>query len=109
MHRRQAAAQIVVIHAGHVVMHERIGVQRLDGRGGGHRLRLGDAIQRGRFEHQKGAQPLAALRRITHRLAQRSGGQPGHRRIQRGLHRALHLRQTFGKHQSPSTGTVPLG
>jgi hypothetical protein len=68
MHRGQAPAQIVIIHAGQIIMHQRIGVQRLDRRRRLNRLFRRDAMQRGPFHHQKRPQPLAALNGIAHRI-----------------------------------------
>ena len=68
VHRGQAPAQVVVIHAGQVVMHQRIGVQRLDRAGGGGGLRVHHPVQPRTFDHQKGPQALAACHGIAHRL-----------------------------------------
>ena len=57
---RPAAAQIVVVHAGEVVMHERIGVHGFDGCSGARgQFRL-YAEQARTLQHQKWPKPLAA-------------------------------------------------
>jgi hypothetical protein len=55
--RGSAAAEVVVAHAGKVVVDERVGVQRLDG-GGGPRRSPRDAVEAGGFEDQEAAQAL---------------------------------------------------
>jgi hypothetical protein len=67
--RGPAAPEIVVVHAGQIVMHQRIGVQHLDRGCGTQRPRVVDAEQPRAMLHQERAQPLAAReRRIAHRI-----------------------------------------
>jgi hypothetical protein len=71
VHRRLATAQLVVIHAGKIVVHERVCVDQLDRRGGdlqplGRRARHLAGCKR-----QQRAHALAALEgRVPHRLVQ---------------------------------------
>ncbi len=58
--RRPAPAQIVVVHAGQVVVHQRIGVQHLDRSGGAQRALFRHAEQGRALQGQEGPQPLAA-------------------------------------------------
>ena len=68
MYRGLPPTQGVIIHARHVIMHQRIGVQRLDRAGGGGGLRVHHPVQPRAFDHQKGSQALAACHGIAHRL-----------------------------------------
>ena len=65
-----AAAQVVVVHAGQIVVHQRVGVHRLDRRGhagDGGRRAADRAVGR---QHQRGAHPLARrAERVRQRLA----------------------------------------
>ncbi len=45
MNRRLPAPKIIIIHAGHIVMHERVGMERFDNRGHGHRAGGFNAVQ----------------------------------------------------------------
>ena len=54
------APQIIVIHAGQIVMHQRIGVQHFDGRAGAQGVAVIHPEQAGGMQHQERPQPLAA-------------------------------------------------
>jgi len=84
-----AAAEVVVVHAGEVVVDERHGVHHLDGRGGGHRPGLGPTHHGARGQAQRRAHALPARQqRVPHRVVQRGGGFPGgDGRVQRTVHR----------------------
>ena len=59
VHRRLAAAQIVIVHRRQVVMHQRIAVHAFE-RGAGHQRVLAiDAEQRRAFDHQERTETLA--------------------------------------------------
>ena len=74
---RLAAAQIVIVHARQIVMHQRIGMDAFDGQRSVQRSGLVHAVQAGTFQHQKAAQHLAAHHGIAHGLMQQvATGQP---------------------------------
>ena len=54
-----APTQVIIVHARQIVMDERIGMHRLNGRRRPERLRLFYAVQARGFQHQKS--PLAAF------------------------------------------------
>ncbi len=92
-------AQHVVVHAGQVVVHQRVGVDQLDCAGAaangfmGRRAqgRTGDRFGRG--PHQQWAQAFAAVEHgVAHRRTQLSRGLLRQRRLQR----RFHLGQTHG-------------
>ena len=92
MDRGFAPAQDVVVHAGHVVMDQRVGMNEFN-RTGRTQSRLGVAVYcLAGSEHQQGAQSLATIEhRITHGL-----GQSGHyaaRRSHPALERPLNAGQ----------------
>ena len=69
MCRRPTAPEIVVVHAGQVVVHERIGVQHLDGRGHAQRMGRLDTEQPRGFEDQERPEALSAGKGgIAHRF-----------------------------------------
>mmetsp|Transcript_16735 Transcript_16735/g.31543 ORF Transcript_16735/g.31543 Transcript_16735/m.31543 type:complete len:204 (+) Transcript_16735:827-1438(+) len=87
---RLAAAQHVVIHARHVVMHQRVGVDQLDGACRPHRRKHVAAHRLTARQHKQRSQPLAAAQhRVAHRLAQAS------RRLHR--HQAVQCRLDSGQ------------
>jgi len=55
-----APPQIVIIHAGQIVMHQGVGVQRLDRRAHPQGARIIHPEQPRRMQHQEGPEPLAA-------------------------------------------------
>ena len=55
-----APAQIVIVHAGQIVMHQAVGMQRLDRSPHPQGPRIIDSKQPGRMQHQEGPQALAA-------------------------------------------------
>jgi hypothetical protein len=61
VHRWPPATQVVVIHAGQVVMDEAVGMDAFDGGGGIERLLRGHPEQPRRFQHQEPAQAFAAV------------------------------------------------
>jgi ribokinase len=70
--RRPAAAEVVVVHAWEVIMHERVSVNALHGARGGQRALRRPAASFGRREREHRAQPLAAgEKRVAHRLVNR--------------------------------------
>ena len=78
VHRRLAAAQHVVVHARHVVVDQRIGVDQLDRAGGAQR---GVAHRRGPPRRRRApAADAAACRRRARRSASHRRGRPAHRR-----------------------------
>ena len=84
-----ATAQIVVIHAGQIVMHQRISVQGFDGGADAQGPRIRHAEQPRRLQHQEGAQPLAArLDGIAHGFLHPglAAGGLGQHRVQGGVH-----------------------
>ncbi len=96
VHGRLAAAQIVVVHRRQVVMHEAVGVDRLDRGGGEARGALRHAEDTRAFEHEKATQPLAAAHGVGHRLGHRAGRGQGFG--QAGTGGGGRFRQAFGKH-----------
>ena len=107
VHGRLAMAQLVIVHAGQIVMDQRIGVDRLDGAGGPHGGRAVHSIHLGRRREQQGAHALApADRGIAHRLDQSGAAVIGHRqqfvecRIDLGLDvRETGLKYILGQNQ----------
>ncbi len=80
---RLAAAQIVIVHRGQVVMRKRIAVHELQ-RCAGHQGALARRLeQRGGFDHEERPQPLAA--REAH--------------VAHGLHQPRRARALLGKHR----------
>jgi len=66
---RAAPAQIVIIHAGQIIVDQRIAMDHFDRTGDADGGAFGDMEQAGRLHHQEGAQPLAAIEAgITHGL-----------------------------------------
>ena len=66
-----AAAQVIIVHGGQVVMHQRIGVQHFDRCGDACGAGLADTEKRGTFHHQEGAQAFAAAQGgIAHGLSE---------------------------------------
>ena len=63
VHGGPAAAQVVVVHGGQVVVHQRVAVHALESRGGRQRGLARHAEQTRALEHQERAQPLAAAER----------------------------------------------
>ena len=72
VHGGPAAAQVVVVHAGQVVVHQAVGVHRLDRRGGPDRAVGPDAVQGRRFPAPGTRAVLAA--RAAWRIASPTGG-----------------------------------
>ena len=71
MGRGPAAAQVVVVHGGQIVVDQRVAVHHLERRAGPQRTLALDAEQPRGLDHQEGPQPLAAAeRRIAHGLEQ---------------------------------------
>ena len=69
MNGRPPAPEIVVVHAGEIVMHERIGVHGLDRRSHPKRARRINVEEFCTAQHEERAQPLAAGEDgVTHRL-----------------------------------------
>jgi len=69
MHGGLATSQIVVIHAGQIIMHQRIHMNHLDGSSGALQRICRRIKHRTRREYQQGSYPLAAIQcGITHRL-----------------------------------------
>ena len=67
-----AAAQIVVVHARQIVVHERVGVDALDRTGRGQGAIAGAAACFGGREGEHGTQPLSTGEKaVTHGLVQR--------------------------------------
>jgi hypothetical protein len=62
------APQVIVIHAGQVVMDEAIGMHAFDGGGGVKRLLRRHAKQPSRFQYKKAAQAFAAVAGVAHAL-----------------------------------------
>ena len=80
---RLAAAQIVIVHGGQIVMHQRIAVYAFERRADHQRLRAGNFEQAGGLHHQERPEPLAATKaRIADRVhqARRTGGFARNRR-----------------------------
>jgi hypothetical protein len=74
VHRGLAAAQHVVVHAGQVVVHQRIGVDQFGGAGRAQRRGLVAADRFAGGQHQQRPQPLAAVEHgIAHGVAQQHG------------------------------------
>ena len=74
MRRRAAAPQIVVVHRRQVVVHERVGVNELDGRGDGVERVFGRADELAACVHEQGPDALAAAEhRVAHRVEQSLG------------------------------------
>ena len=71
VHRRLAAAQVVIVHRRQVVVHQRIAVHAFE-RGAGHqRLLAIDAEQRRAFHHQERTETLAGAQAgVAHGLEQ---------------------------------------
>ena len=68
VHRRLAAAEVVVVHRGQVVMDQRIAMQKLDRRAGAQRPVARAPEQAGGLDGEERAQPLAAAEhRVPHR------------------------------------------
>ena len=89
VHRGLATAQHVVVHAGHVIVHQRVGVDQLH-RAGRTQARLRQATDRfARGQGQQRAQALAAIEHgVAHGLGQ-AGGHPlvrSHPALERVLH-----------------------
>ncbi len=94
VHRRLAAAQDVVVHAGHVVVHQRIRVDQLHRAGRAQGCFGVSAHGLAGSQHEQRAQPLAAIEhRVAHGFAKPGG------RLQRHpcRERAFHLRESFGR------------
>ena len=95
VHRRLAAAKVVVVHAGQVVMDQRIAVQKLDRRAGAQRPLARAPEQAGGLDGEERAQPLAAAEhRVPH------GGDEARRPRQLagpGVVREQPLEQRFGR------------
>ena len=71
MHRGLATAQHIVVHAGHVVMHQRVGVNQFHRTGRTQRGRIMPAHRLVGSQHQQRAQTLAAVQHgIAHSLRQ---------------------------------------
>jgi len=70
MHRRLPPTQVIIVHARQIIMDERIGMHRLNGRRRPERSRLFYAVQARGFQHQKSPQAFATLHRIHHGLGQ---------------------------------------
>ena len=74
MRGRSSSPQIVVVHRRQIVMHERVAMDHLQRASRSKRAVAGNAEKPGRFDDQKGPQPLAAAqRRIAHGLQQAGG------------------------------------
>ena len=96
MHRGLATAQHIVVHAGHVVVHQRIGMDQFGGTGRAqgrflinHSMLRIAAISHGLAgrHHQQGTQPLAAIEHgVTHGLPQARRGISPDPALQRLLH-----------------------
>ncbi len=100
-----AAAQIVVVHAGQVVMHQRIGVENFDRSPDARGARRIDVEQLGGIQHQERTQPFAAGEgRVAHGFvdARMQAVRLGQDAFQRLVHRAGGSRQ--GLRQSCTHG-----
>src|SRR5699024_7378039 len=105
---RLAAAQVVVVHAGQVVVDEAVGVQHLDGAGCGQGRRNVAAADAAELQHQHGPQALAARHEaVVHRLQQAGEGQAlltSEISRKRGLYHAQVLGAALVKaHSAPSS------
>ena len=69
--RRPAAAQVVIVHGGKIVVGQRVAMHTFQRRPGHEGILPGHIEQRGRFHHQEGPQPLAAAEaHIAHGIEQ---------------------------------------
>ncbi len=76
MHRRAAAAEIVIVHGGQVVVDEGVAVDAFERRGGAERVGHRHREQPRRFDDDEGAEPFAAAERgVAHGGEQ--AGRPG--------------------------------
>ena len=67
VHRRHAAAHVVVVHARQIVVDERVAMDALEGGGGIERCGRGDIEQRRALDHEERAEALAARQqRVAH-------------------------------------------
>ena len=74
------AAEVVVVHAGEVVVDQRVGVYALDGDGGGEGIESGRTGELRRGQKQDGAEAFAAgLKTVAHGLVQARGAGGGRR------------------------------
>ena len=102
MQRRLAVAQGIVVHAGQIVMDQRIDMHSLDRGAGAHGGGPINPIHRRRGGKQQRTQPLApANGGIAHRLIQPPARVGGHRqqRVKRRIDVALNLFQALGEHR----------
>ena len=100
--RRLAVAQGIIVHAGQIVMDQRIDMHRLNRGAGAHGSGPVNSIHRGRGGKQQRPQPLApANGGIAHRLIQPAARIGGHRqqRVKRRIDVALDLFQPLGEHR----------
>jgi hypothetical protein len=104
-----AAPQVVVVHAGQVVVDEAVGVERLDRRRRADGATgVGDAEERGGFDDEEAAEALAAVGGVAHPLHDREGAVGGEHRVEAGLDLRAARRQPGGEGHSPSTGRRAL-
>ena len=77
VHRRLAAAEIVIVHRRQVVVHQRIAVHAFDGSRRFDRHSRLHAEQAGTFGHEKGAKPLATAKRPVPHGGDQPAGRAG--------------------------------
>src|SRR5947209_2380113 len=93
--RRTAAAEIVVIHGGEIVVDERIAVDHLERRAGTQRALVLRAEESRRLDHQERPQPFAAAeRRVAHRLEE---ARRSHRFARQRIVRQQPIEHRFGR------------
>ena len=97
MHGRPPPAQVIVIHARQIIMHEAVGMDHFDRGGRPDGMGRVHPVQPRAFHHQEGAQTLAALTCIAHRIRDLPFKR-GHHGIQMRLHLCRHLLQPDLKH-----------
>ena len=80
VHRGPAAAHVVVVHAGQVVVNQAVGVDQLQGAGGAQHRTLRQVEEAPRLQSEKGPQTFAgAQRRVAHGLGEPRLGAVGPR------------------------------
>ncbi len=93
-----APTQVVIVHAGQIVVDKAVGMKRFDSGSGRHGICRGDAVQGSAFQHKKGSKPFATLQRVAHGAHHRDIGPVPKCGIKRLLHRSLGGLQPFGEH-----------
>ena len=86
---RAAAAHVVVVHRGQVVMHQRVAMHHLQCTGRAHRAVFRHAEQRRRLHQQEGPQPLAAAKRAMADRGEQGGRAGGFARQWRWLQQGV--------------------